>query len=55
MSGGNLKSSKQSPVNYSLPKQQYIPADQSQDTEVICEKVYLCHSRQRKTNLLSFI
>lgn len=48
MSGGNLKSSKQSPVNYNLSKQQYISTNQSQDTEAICEKVYLCHSRQRK-------
>lgn len=48
MSGGNLKSSKQSLVNYSLSKQQYISTNQSQDTEAIYEKVYLCYSRQRK-------
>lgn len=45
MSAGNLKFSKQSPVNYNLPKQQYIPTNQSQDTEIICEKVYLYHPR----------
>lgn len=55
MSGGNLKSSKQSPVNYSLSKQQYISTNQSQDTEAICEKVYLCHSRQRKKFAQFFI
>lgn len=48
MIGGNLKSSKQSLVNYSLSKQQYISTNQSQDTEAIYEKVYLCYSRQRK-------
>lgn len=48
MSGGNLKPSKQSLVNYSLSKQQYISTNQSQDTEAIYEKVNLCYSRQRK-------
>lgn len=55
MIGGNLKSSKQSLVNYSLSKQQYISTNQSQDTEAIYEKVYLCYSRQRKKSLLGFI
>lgn len=48
MSAGNLNSSKQSPVNYNLPKQLYKPTNQSQGAEIICEKVYLYHSRHRK-------
>lgn len=48
MSGGNLKPSKQSPVNYNLSKQQYISMSQSQDTEAVHEKGYLCHWRHRR-------